>query len=196
MWGTIGKLLGGGVLDGVNGIIKTVAGDKTQQEANTHSEQDAATQAFAAEVAAQVRANRTWWDSFIDGLNRLPRPAMVFAVIALFAYCFHDPAGFSVRMQAFALVPEWLALVLAQVILLYFGGRMLDNWPGKLSGPNKAQVEAVMASMRELRQLKQDEQQLPPPVEEDEYQAAMKDTSRPLSNRVIEEWNRRNTKGG
>jgi uncharacterized membrane protein YgcG len=194
-WLSVGKLLGGGILDGVNSIIKTTTGDRTQEEANTHSEQDSATQAFAAEVAAQARTNRTWWDSFIDGLNRLPRPLMVFSVLGLFVYCFADPAGFSVRMQAFALVPEWLALVLAQVILLYFGGRMFENWPGKLSGPTKVQVQEVMASMRELRQLQKDEAP-PAPIPEAEYQAAMKDTSRPLPNRVIEEWNRRRNNGG
>ena len=129
------NFLFGGGLKSVDGILGRFFKNKDTAEANTHSEQMSAMQAMAAEF--QYRENRTWFDSLVDGLNRLPRPLFAGLVIALLFWAPVDPISFAAAMQAYNLVPEWLALILAQIILLYVGGRMLDKWPSRLKGPSK-----------------------------------------------------------
>lgn len=183
MFGSIAKALGGGILDGVNGIIKTVAGDKTQQEDNRHNEAMAVHSGIGAEFGQQ-RENRTKWDSLVDGLNRLPRPLMAFGVIALMAWPAVDPVTFAAAMQGYALMPEWLGEIILAVVFTYFVARSVEKVRiGK--GPSAQQVAEVLDTQQRIRA------EAPAPVTEDEYQTSMRDTSKPLPNRVIEEWNRR-----
>lgn len=65
------------------------------------------------------------FDAFIDGLNRLPRPAMAFGTLGLFIFAMADPAAFSQRMQGLAYVPEPLWWLLGAVVSFYFGAREL-----------------------------------------------------------------------
>ena len=142
------NLLGGGLLQGFDAILARFAGNKDTAEANLHAEQIAAIQSAAAEFAP--RANRTRWDSFIDGLNRLPRPLLAFMVIAVLVWAPLDPIGFARVMTAYGLIPEWLVIVMGQVILLFCGGRMLERWPGRLAGPSADTVQSTLALMDSL----------------------------------------------
>ena len=57
------------------------------------SEQDMASlQQFAAEF--QAREGRTWWDSLVDGLNRLPRPLITLGILAFFVLAPLEPVRF------------------------------------------------------------------------------------------------------
>lgn len=142
------NLLGGGLLQGLDTLLARFAGNKDAAEANLHAEQIAAIQSAAAEFAP--RANRTRWDSFIDGLNRLPRPLLAFMVIAVLVWAPLDPIGFARVMTAYGLIPEWLVIVIGQVILLFCGGRMLERWPGRLAGPSADAVQSTLALMDRL----------------------------------------------
>ena len=64
-----------------------------------------------------------WFDSFINGVNRLPRPAMAIGTLGLFAYAMISPQHFSERMQGLALVPDQLWWLLGAIISFYFGAR-------------------------------------------------------------------------
>lgn len=64
-----------------------------------------------------------WFDSFINGLNRLPRPVMTLGTLGLFVYAMVEPVGFGFRMQGLALVPEPLWWLLGAIISFYFGAR-------------------------------------------------------------------------
>lgn len=75
---------------------------------------------FAAEFSRQRRG---WFDVFIDGLNRLPRPLMAFGTLGLIAASMVDPVWFSSRMQGLALVPEPLWWLMGAVVSFYFGAR-------------------------------------------------------------------------
>ncbi|MBD3678375.1 MAG: holin family protein [Rhodobacteraceae bacterium] len=75
---------------------------------------------FAAEFAVPRRGA---FDRFMDGLNRLPRPAMALGTLALFGAAMTDPAWFSARMHGLALVPEPLWWLLGAVVSFYFGAR-------------------------------------------------------------------------
>jgi hypothetical protein len=77
-------------------------------------------QQFAAEFAGQRRG---WFDRLIDGLNRLPRPALALGTLGLFVAAMVDPIWFAARMQGVALVPEPLWWLLGAVVSFYFGAR-------------------------------------------------------------------------
>jgi hypothetical protein len=63
------------------------------------------------------------FDRVIDGLNRIPRPAMAFGTLALFVAAMTDPVWFAERMQGIQLVPEPLWWLLAAIVSFYFGAR-------------------------------------------------------------------------
>ena len=63
------------------------------------------------------------YDGFVDGLNRLPRPAMVTATLALFGYAMVAPEGFMLRMQALDMIPEPLWWLLGGIVGFYFCAR-------------------------------------------------------------------------
>lgn len=63
------------------------------------------------------------FDSFVNGLNRLPRPLLTFSTFGLMAYSMLDPASFSVRMSGLAQVPEPLWWLMGVIVSFYFGAR-------------------------------------------------------------------------
>lgn len=87
------------------------------------SAQDVASlEQFAAEF--QARDGRTWWDSTIDGLNRLPRPLITLGILAFFVLAPVDPLRFAEIAKAYELMPDGFWALLSIVIAFYFGGRM------------------------------------------------------------------------
>ena len=82
--------------------------------------QMAVVEAFAAEFA-HARTGR--FDRFMDGLNRVPRPALALATLGLFAAAMVDPAWFADRMRGVALVPEPLWWLMGAIVSFYFGAR-------------------------------------------------------------------------
>ena len=75
---------------------------------------------FAAEFE---RSHRSRFDIVIDGLNRIPRPAMALGTLGLFLSAMIDPVWFAARMGGIALVPEPLWWLLAAIVSFYFGAR-------------------------------------------------------------------------
>jgi hypothetical protein len=59
----------------------------------------------------------------IDGLNRLPRPALALGTLGLFVSAMVDPVWFASRMQGVALVPEPLWWLMGAIVSFYFGAR-------------------------------------------------------------------------
>jgi hypothetical protein len=88
-------------------------------------------QAALAQAGAEfTQLSQGWFDRFVNGLNRLPRPIMALSTVGLFAYAMADPEGFSVRMQGLAYVPEPLWWLLGAVVSFYFGARELSYYRG------------------------------------------------------------------
>lgn len=188
----LATLLGGGLIESVagavTGIAKVFGGDKSAREAAAHQQvmgeqarDIAGLGQFAAEFAP--RSNRTWWDSLVDGLNRLPRPLAAFGAMGLMIWCPVDPMGFTIAMQAYDLMPDWLWGLIGTVLAFFFGGRMVAS---RGTRPTAAAVRQVLETQRQVAAM----QPAAPPTEA-QYQAEMADETRPLSNAVIEEWNRR-----
>ena len=123
-------ILGGGakaVAEGASGVVKTVWGDQAARDQHLSAEQVALLNQYAAEFAA--RAHRTWWDSAVDGINRLIRPALAIGAQGAFVWAVVDPVGFAETMQALQIVPEPLWVVWAGIFAFYFSGRILEQLP-------------------------------------------------------------------
>lgn len=64
-----------------------------------------------------------WFDAFVNGLNRLPRPLLALGTMALFVYAMVEPLGFGLRMDGLQRVPEPLWWLLGAIVGFYFGAR-------------------------------------------------------------------------
>lgn len=93
-----------------------------------------ATRAMELSAEAQMAALRqlgaeyadpgfSWFDRFVNGLNRLPRPMLAFGTLGLFVYAMVEPDGFARRMVGLNHVPEPLWWLLGAVVGFYFGAR-------------------------------------------------------------------------
>lgn len=116
----------------ISGILKVFTGGQLQRSIeifHENKEQQAVRdalqkQASLSQFSAEFERSKTsWFDRFIDGLNRLPRPIMALGVIALFISAMVNPIWFSSRMQGIALVPEPLWWLLGAIVSFYFGSR-------------------------------------------------------------------------
>ena len=63
------------------------------------------------------------FDRFMDGVNRVPRPAMALGTLGLIVAAMVDPIWFAQRMQGVALVPEPLWWLMGAIVSFYFGSR-------------------------------------------------------------------------
>ncbi|ARE42231.1 Methionine synthase I, cobalamin-binding domain [Rhodovulum sp. P5] len=121
------------------GIVQSVAGALVGNGANVVKEaaevfrvnadeadqrsfelQRAVLEEFAHEFA---NPKRSFFDTLIDGMNRLPRPLMALGTVFLAVSAMVDPVWFAARMQGVALVPEPLWWLLGAIISFYFGAR-------------------------------------------------------------------------
>lgn len=188
--GWLVKLLGGNVLGVVDKLVGRFAGDRTAREAGYHDESMESRREFAAEF--QV-SNRTWFDSLIDGINRLPRPVIVAMVIWYFVLAVRDPVEFQIVNTALDGVPEFMWQIAMLVIGFYFVAREFQkSRDGKLSMSAKDFNE----QQRRIAELKAQQPKMDGlsaealAKAEGQYEAAMGDP-KPLPNAAIEEWNRR-----
>lgn len=125
--GIIANILGlGGSAGQIGGAVERVAEvfvpNKTKDRAQQHAEFTASLAQFGAEFE-QVPSGI--FNSFVNGLNRLPRPVLALGTVALFVYAMWDPAGFTTRMQGLGHVPDPLWWLLGAVVSFYFGAREL-----------------------------------------------------------------------
>ena len=115
----LGTVFGGGrnVLRETVEVFRPNAEADAMREATRHA---AALGQFAAEFA---QPKRGVFDRFIDGLNRLPRPALALGTLGLFASALIDPTWFVARMQGVAVIPEPLWWLMGAIVSFYFGAR-------------------------------------------------------------------------
>jgi hypothetical protein len=146
----------------------------------------ASLQQFSAEFHA--RANASWWDSLVDGLNRLPRPVITIGILCFFILAPLDPVRFLEIARAYEVMPDGFWALLSVIIAFYFGGRM------QLKGQNMAVSGKALAAARELAEMRQApaapvmEKE---PADEPASGRAVASATMPAANRVIEEWRRR-----
>ncbi len=98
------------------------------------------------------------FDRFMDGLNRLPRPALALGTLGLFVAAMVDPLWFAARMQGIALVPEPLWWLLGVVVSFYFGARhqiKAQEFQREI-GATLLKAPKVMADLEALQELRSD----------------------------------------
>ncbi len=118
------EMLFGSLFGGGRNVVKETA-EVFRENAEAQAGRDsayaqAALQQFAAEFA---HPRKGWFDRLIDGLNRVPRPAMAIGVLGLMVAAMVDPIWFASRMQGIALVPEPMWWLLGAIVSFYFGAR-------------------------------------------------------------------------
>lgn len=134
-------LVGGGIGAVAKGV-ETVGGVfRPNAEAADRRAHDF-TVATHGQFAAEFRniSNRSRWDSFVDGLNRLPRPLITLGVLGLFVMAPLDPNRFLDVAAALNLIPAGMWALLSVIIAFYFGGRM--QMTSRDFHISKAQVDA------------------------------------------------------
>jgi len=105
----------------VGGVAKTMFGSKYAREKSA-AKLDAAIQ---KQYAAEFRENKTWFDSFVDGLNRLVRPTLTtYICFLVFVMPLVNLDLFMEIVTAYSAVPESLWALAGIVITFYFGDRM------------------------------------------------------------------------
>lgn len=178
------SIIAGPLINGLDKLGKTFFGSKEQRDRQSQEQFMSVQSSYQAEQAAPEKQN--WFNILVDGFNRLQRPAMTSGVIALFIWAAVDPATFTITMQALTIVPEMLWYILASVIAFWFSGRILEKAPMKIKAAEVEAAKKVSAHVIEERKKLESERDW-----EDKYQEELKDTSKPLSNRAILEWNAR-----
>lgn len=109
--------------DGRNVVTETAEVFRENAENGAVRAASARSDSLAQFAAEFVHPRRGVFDRIVDGLNRLPRPALALGTIWLFVMAMQRPAQFSEGMQGLALVPEPLWWLMGAIVSFYFGAR-------------------------------------------------------------------------
>ncbi|MFC1542594.1 3TM-type holin [Pseudomonadota bacterium] len=186
------------IFKGGKDIAEVFVENKENKGARAHLEQMAdmkqdmsVINQFAAEF--HQRAQRTWWDSLVDGLNRLPRPLITYAVLGFFVLAPLDTLKFMEIAKAYEVMPSGYWALLSIIITFYFGGRMqIKSQDMALKGNALNAARDLIAMRKEFRELRVEEA-----ADDREllYRSAIAEGKEIPENRVVTEW-RRNHKEG
>jgi len=149
--------------------------------------QHAALDQMAAEFG---QPRRGLFDRVIDGLNRLPRPAMALGTLGLLASAMVDPIWFGERMAGLALVPEPLWWLLGAIVSFYFGARHQAKGQEFQRGIASALARApqVLETVQGLRRLRADS---PGAADPGADAQATRRAVAPGANPALEDWRAR-----
>ena len=171
----------GSILGGANNLARTVFGDKAAKEAAIHEEQMQIQKGYQAEFLAPEKHG--WFNQLVDGANRLVRPLFTYGIVALFVWACVDPVEFTMTVQALGVVPELLWYIMMTIIGFWFGGRLLEKAPMRVSKKEMAAAKTVAKEIAEERDLW-----------EDKYEQVDKDIPKTSTNKVVAEWQKKSTK--
>ncbi|MFT5786123.1 MAG: hypothetical protein ACI9KK_001477 [Ascidiaceihabitans sp.] len=141
---------------GSNMVRDTVEVFRENAEAGSQRGAQVQMQAMTQYGEEFVVPRQGWFDRFMDGVNRLPRPALALGTLGMFVAAMVDPLWFSERMQGIALVPEPMWWLLGVIVSFYFGARhqvKSQNFQREIVG-TMAHVPQVMSNIKALRTLR------------------------------------------
>ena len=141
---------------GGNVVRDTVEGFRENAEAGSQRGAQVQMQAMREYGEEFAIPRQGWFDRFMDGVNRLPRPALAFGTLGLFVAAMIDPLWFSQRMQGIALVPEPMWWLLGVIVSFYFGARhqvKSQKFQREIVG-TMAHVPQVMHNIKALTELR------------------------------------------
>lgn len=149
--GFLGLLFGGGR----NVVKETVEVFRENAESGSARGADVQMQAMRQLGQEYLIERKGWFDRFMDGLNRLPRPMLALGTLGLFVSAMVEPIWFAERMQGIALVPEPLWWLLGVIVSFYFGARhqvKAQQFQKELAA-TVTRAPAVVQNIRTLREL-------------------------------------------
>ncbi|MHA6325934.1 holin family protein [Roseivivax sp. CAU 1753] len=143
---------------GRNVVAETAEVFRSNAEGDAAREAALRTAAMAQFGAEFALPKKGLFDRVIDGLNRIPRPAMALGTLALFVTAMVDPVWFGARMSGIALVPEPLWWLLGAIVSFYFGARHQSKGQDfqRQVAATMAGVPQVMAQVRAIEGLRDD----------------------------------------
>lgn len=149
-----------GLVFGSNGNVLRDTAEVFRENAEAGAQRGAAMQEQAMKQFGQEFAMKRegWFDRFMDGVNRLPRPALALGTLGLFVSAMVSPLWFSERMQGIALVPEPLWWLLGVIVSFYFGARhqvKAQEFQRSIAR-TMATVPTVVSNIEQLRKLRAD----------------------------------------
>ncbi len=156
--GLIDTLLGVVFGNGRNAIAETAEVWRENAEAGAERETTLTGQVLTQFGAEFGLDNRGRFDRIMDGINRIPRPAMALGTLLLFLSAMISPVWFAERMQGIALVPEPLWWLLGAIVSFYFGARhqiKTQQFQRSITS-TLALAPQVARNMDSLRQLRSD----------------------------------------
>ncbi|RNF33388.1 holin family protein [Paracoccus methylarcula] len=123
--GLIDRLVGGApAVTAIGGAARGVAEVFTRNATRRMELDEEAYARAIAQFGQEFQlAPEGWFDRFVNGLNRLPRPALALGTMGLFVYAMLEPEGFGLRMEGLQQVPEPLWWLLGAIVGFYFGAR-------------------------------------------------------------------------
>ena len=110
-----------------------------------------------------------WFDSLINGMNRLPRPLLALGTIGLFVYAFIDPVGFSITMASLDLIPPELWYLFGAIVTFYFGVREFSS--NRKHKQTLAHMDAKVKDNAKQSAVAEDEIDNPPLTKLQQFQA-------------------------
>ncbi|MEX0287299.1 MAG: holin family protein [Paracoccaceae bacterium] len=144
-------------------------------------------QATLAQFSGEFRAGSSGFDRIMDGVNRLPRPALALGTLGLFVTAMRDPVWFAERMQGLSLVPEPLWWLLGVIVSFYFGARhqlKAQNFQRDIAA-TMARAPQVLENLAELQTLTADSPQV---ADTGADASATLSAVEPSENRALEDW--------
>ncbi|MCK0094727.1 holin family protein [Yoonia sp. F2084L] len=109
--------------DGRNVVAETAQVFRENAENGAVRAASARSDSLAQFAAEFVHPRRGLFDRIVDGLNRLPRPALALGTIWLFVLAMQQPEQFMKGMEGLAIVPEPLWWLMGAIVSFYFGAR-------------------------------------------------------------------------
>lgn len=140
---------------GRNVIAETAEVFRENAEAGAQRAQDVQLAAMQSHAEEFRRVDRGLFDRLMDGVNRVPRPAMAIGCLALFVAAMVDPVWFAARMSGLALVPDPMWWLLGVIVSFYFGARHQAKGQEfqRSMSQNLKQVPAVVETLKTLENL-------------------------------------------
>lgn len=143
-----------GIGGGKNVIAETVEVFRPNAENSAQRAADFQSASLGQYASEFLHEKKGWFDRLIDGLNRLPRPALALGTIGLFISAMHDPIWFAERMTALELVPTELWWLLGAIVTFYFGAR--EGMKNREAAMTIGKVRTVVDSMKAIQELEED----------------------------------------
>ena len=94
-------------------------GDVAEQNNNLSAEQQNILSAYAKEF----QSSHNWWDSFWNGINRMPRPLFVVTIFIYFNLSWANSELFDISNEGLSRVPKNMWWIMGAIISFYFGSR-------------------------------------------------------------------------